>query len=74
MVAGQEEPDGMAGQVAEALERLQEHSGNQLGDDEDPLLVSVRSGALGPGDRIGISANASPSTRPTSPGRTPLPP
>jgi pyruvate, orthophosphate dikinase len=74
MNAGQKEPDHMADQVAEALERLQEHSGNQLGDDEDPLLVSVRSGALGPGDRIGISANASPSTRPTSPGRTPLPP
>ncbi|HET6547491.1 MAG TPA: pyruvate, phosphate dikinase [Solirubrobacter sp.] len=45
MKAGQEEPDGMAEQVAEALERLQEHSGKQLGDDEDPLLVSVRSGA-----------------------------
>jgi pyruvate,orthophosphate dikinase len=35
----------MAEQVAEALERLQEHAGKQLGDDEDPLLVSVRSGA-----------------------------
>ena len=45
MKAGQEEPDGMAEQVAEALERLEEHSGKTLGDDEDPLLVSVRSGA-----------------------------
>jgi pyruvate,orthophosphate dikinase len=45
MQAGQEEPDGMADQVAEALERLQENTGKQLGDDEDPLLVSVRSGA-----------------------------
>ena len=45
MKAGQEEPDGMADQVAEALERLQEHTGKRLGDDEDPLLVSVRSGA-----------------------------
>ena len=45
MKAGQEEPDGMAEQVAEALERLQEHAGKRLGDDEDPLLVSVRSGA-----------------------------
>ena len=45
MKAGQEEPEGMAEQVAEALERLQEHTGKQLGDDEDPLLVSVRSGA-----------------------------
>src|SRR3954467_4387134 len=45
MRAGQEEPEGMAEQVADALERLQEHTGQQLGDDEDPLLVSVRSGA-----------------------------
>src|SRR4029078_12480356 len=45
MKAGQEEPEGMADQVAEALERLQEHTAKQLGDDEDPLLVSVRSGA-----------------------------
>src|ERR1700759_725919 len=45
MNAGQEEPDGMAEQVADALERLQEHSGKQLGDDDAPLLVSVRSGA-----------------------------
>jgi pyruvate, orthophosphate dikinase len=45
MKAGQEEPEGMAEQVAEALERLQERAGKQLGDDEDPLLVSVRSGA-----------------------------
>src|SRR3954467_14097232 len=45
MKASQEEPDGMAEQVADALERLQEHAGKRLGDDEDPLLVSVRSGA-----------------------------
>ena len=45
MQTGQTEPDGMAEQVAEALERLQEHTGKRLGDDEDPLLVSVRSGA-----------------------------
>src|SRR4051812_20486315 len=45
MRAGQEEPEGMAEQVEEALERLQEHAGKRLGDDEDPLLVSVRSGA-----------------------------
>src|SRR3954453_21703527 len=45
MNAGQQEPDGMADQVADALERLQEHTGKQLGDDDDPLLVSVRSGA-----------------------------
>src|SRR5947199_10778983 len=45
MHAGREEPDGMAEQVADALERLQEHAGKKFGDDEDPLLVSVRSGA-----------------------------
>src|SRR3954468_18787245 len=45
MKAGQKEPDGMAGQVDDALKRLQEHTGKQLGDDDDPLLVSVRSGA-----------------------------
>src|SRR4051812_28136378 len=45
MNAGQSEPDGMAEQVEAALQRLQEHTGKQLGDDNDPLLVSVRSGA-----------------------------
>src|SRR3954469_17271386 len=45
MKADQSEPDGMAEQVADALERLQQHTGKRLGDDEDPLLVSVRSGA-----------------------------
>src|SRR6201999_3630121 len=45
MKTDQTEPDGMAEQVAEALERLQEHTGKRLGDDDDPLLVSVRSGA-----------------------------
>jgi pyruvate, orthophosphate dikinase len=45
MEAGLEEPEGMADQVAEALERLQQRAGKRLGDDEDPLLVSVRSGA-----------------------------
>src|SRR5256714_2834947 len=42
---GGEFPAGMEEQVAEALERLQEHAGKELGDDDDPLLVSVRSGA-----------------------------
>jgi pyruvate,orthophosphate dikinase len=45
MNAGQEEPEGMAEEVEAALERLQEHTGKRLGDHEDPLLVSVRSGA-----------------------------
>ena len=44
-MADQTEPDGMADQVAEALERLQESVGKTLGDRSDPLLVSVRSGA-----------------------------
>src|SRR5215213_5956918 len=45
MQGGQEEPDGMAEQVAEALARLEERAGKRLGDPDDPLLVSVRSGA-----------------------------
>src|SRR6266496_1842397 len=45
MRAGQTEPDGMAEQVQAALERLQERAGKRLGDGEEPLLVSVRSGA-----------------------------
>jgi pyruvate, orthophosphate dikinase len=39
------EPEGLDGEVAEALARLEEHVGKRLGDAEDPLLVSVRSGA-----------------------------
>ncbi len=45
MNGGQEEPDGMADEVAEALGRLEEQAGKKLGDNDDPLLVSVRSGA-----------------------------
>jgi pyruvate, orthophosphate dikinase len=45
MKAGQEEPEGLAEQVAEALGRLEESAGKRLGDNDDPLLVSVRSGA-----------------------------
>jgi pyruvate, orthophosphate dikinase len=40
-----EEPEGLDEQVAEAMERLEETAGKKFGDDEDPLLVSVRSGA-----------------------------
>src|SRR5690349_9658490 len=39
------EPDGMEAEVDAALERLEEAAGKTLGADEDPLLVSVRSGA-----------------------------
>jgi pyruvate, orthophosphate dikinase len=45
MKAGQEEPEGLAEEVAEALGRLEERAGKKLGDNDDPLLVSVRSGA-----------------------------
>ncbi|MFL5861602.1 MAG: pyruvate, phosphate dikinase [Solirubrobacteraceae bacterium] len=45
MRADRHEPEDMADQVAEALERLQETAGKTLGDRDDPLLVSVRSGA-----------------------------
>jgi pyruvate,orthophosphate dikinase len=39
------EPEGMSDEVAAALTRLEERSGRALGDGQDPLLVSVRSGA-----------------------------
>jgi pyruvate,orthophosphate dikinase len=45
MRADRQEPDGMAEEVAEALVRLQELAEKELGDRDDPLLVSVRSGA-----------------------------
>jgi pyruvate, orthophosphate dikinase len=45
MRAGRSDPEEMAGQVAGALARLEAHAGKPLGDRDDPLLVSVRSGA-----------------------------
>ena len=45
MAADRSEPEGLDEQVAEALGRLEEQAGQKLGDDDDPLLVSVRSGA-----------------------------
>jgi pyruvate,orthophosphate dikinase len=45
MQADRTEPDGLDEQVAGALARLEEAAGKRLGDAEDPLLVSVRSGA-----------------------------
>src|SRR4051795_8876323 len=45
MKAGRTEPDDLAEQIAEALGRLEERAGKTLGDNDDPLLVSVRSGA-----------------------------
>src|SRR2546423_8390646 len=41
---GQEPPE-LDEQVDEALARLEERAGKRLGDPDDPLLVSVRSGA-----------------------------
>src|SRR5436305_10324786 len=45
MKGGREFPEGLDGQVADGLARLEELAGKRLGDDSDPLLVSVRSGA-----------------------------
>ncbi len=42
---GGEMPDGLDGQIREALAELERQSGKVLGDPVDPLLVSVRSGA-----------------------------
>jgi pyruvate, orthophosphate dikinase len=39
------EPDGLADEVGEHLRALEDKMGKRLGDSEDPLLVSVRSGA-----------------------------
>src|SRR5437588_1241226 len=39
------EPEGLDEQVADALKRLERAAGKKFGDDQDPLLVSVRSGA-----------------------------
>jgi pyruvate,orthophosphate dikinase len=38
-------PDGLEEQVDDALARLEQQTGKRLGDPDDPLLVSVRSGA-----------------------------
>jgi pyruvate,orthophosphate dikinase len=45
MSAGREEPAGLAAEVAEGIARLEARTGRRLGDPDDPLLVSVRSGA-----------------------------
>jgi pyruvate,orthophosphate dikinase len=39
------EVEGLDEEVAEHIERLEEHTGKRFGDAADPLLVSVRSGA-----------------------------
>src|SRR4051794_14704816 len=39
------DPDGLADEVTEHLGSLEDAMGRRLGDADDPLLVSVRSGA-----------------------------
>ena len=43
--AAKDVPDGLDDEVAEHMARLEEKSGKRFGDPNDPLLVSVRSGA-----------------------------
>ncbi|MBV9028653.1 MAG: pyruvate, phosphate dikinase [Candidatus Eremiobacteraeota bacterium] len=43
--AGRAFPAGLQEQVADAMRRLEERTGKVFGSEEDPLLVSVRSGA-----------------------------
>jgi len=45
MAAGGELPEGLEAEVGEHIERLEEKTGKRFGDHDDPLLVSVRSGA-----------------------------
>ncbi|HEX4946896.1 MAG TPA: PEP/pyruvate-binding domain-containing protein, partial [Blastocatellia bacterium] len=43
--SGEQFPEGMMGQVLEALAKVEAVTGKQFGGSENPLLVSVRSGA-----------------------------
>jgi pyruvate, orthophosphate dikinase len=45
MRAGDELPEGLEHEIDEHLRALEEETGKRFGDPEDPLLVSVRSGA-----------------------------
>src|SRR5215210_2287934 len=45
MEAGRELPDGLDQQIDDALGQLESRAGKALGNSNDPLLVSVRSGA-----------------------------
>jgi pyruvate,orthophosphate dikinase len=45
MAAGKELPEGLEEEIDEHLARLEETTGKHFGDADDPLLVSVRSGA-----------------------------
>jgi pyruvate, orthophosphate dikinase len=45
MANGQRLPDGLAEEIEQHLEALERKTGKRFGDPDDPLLVSVRSGA-----------------------------
>ncbi|MEX2612493.1 MAG: PEP/pyruvate-binding domain-containing protein, partial [Gaiellaceae bacterium] len=45
MAAGGNVPDGLDDEIGEHIAALEESTGKRFGSDEDPLLVSVRSGA-----------------------------
>jgi pyruvate,orthophosphate dikinase len=45
MASGGQVPDGLEDEIDEHLARLEEKAGKRFGDPENPLLVSVRSGA-----------------------------
>jgi pyruvate,orthophosphate dikinase len=45
MENGKAVPDGLEGEIGEHLRSLEERTGKRFGDPQDPLLVSVRSGA-----------------------------
>ena len=45
MAAGGEFPDGLDEEIDGHMRALEEKTGKRFGDSEDPLLVSVRSGA-----------------------------
>ena len=45
LASGNQLPDGLMDEVETALHALEDKMGKRLGDDVDPLLVSVRSGA-----------------------------
>jgi pyruvate,orthophosphate dikinase len=45
MAAGGQVPDGLDDEVSSHIAALEERTGKRFGDDSDPLLVSVRSGA-----------------------------
>jgi pyruvate, orthophosphate dikinase len=42
---GRQFPDGLAAQVTDGIRKIEEHVGTRFGDPDNPLLVSVRSGA-----------------------------